>query len=130
LVNLGDFAPFLVAFNGTSLGHGRYSNTITSLTNEGDGGNQFGLGLLGNHAITDDIKLNWGIGYFRLVEEQFRNQDRYLGLEVDLGFTFQILENLAFETQFGYMWNGPAYDIGNRKVDNTFAWANFLTVSF
>jgi hypothetical protein len=150
LVQMGDFAPFLVAFNGVSLAHGRYSNSMTgwSYTDadmditpfQGDGANQFGIGLLGNHAITDDIKLNWGLGYFRLVEayryqgedDKLHTSGKYLGFEADLGLSFQILENLTFETQFGYMWNGDAYKWinGNRRPEGTFAWANFLSVSF
>jgi hypothetical protein len=103
-------------------------------------GNHWGIGLLGNHAINDDIKLNYGIGYFRLVESWHNNingfrQSKDLGFEIDLGATFQILDNLSFETQFGYMFNGSAYDGWNNNgvwsnAKDTFAWANVLAVTF
>jgi len=32
-----------------------------------------------------------------------------MGVEIDLGFTFKLLDNLDFGTSFGYMWNGGAY---------------------
>jgi hypothetical protein len=137
LVTMGDFAPFLVAFNGVTLGQGSTSDVLNGDAEDlDDPGNQFGIGLLGNHAINDDIKLNWGLGYFQLSEEWRRGDGRYLGFEVDVGATFQILENVSFETQFGYMWNGDVYRFrsadGRRwhRPDGTFAWANVLAVTF
>jgi hypothetical protein len=91
---------------------------------------------LGNHAINDDIKLNWGLGYIQRSEELGPRESRYLGFEVDLGATFQILDNVSFETQFGYLWNGDALRFRNanntrwQRPDGTFAWVNALTVSF
>jgi hypothetical protein len=158
LVQLGDFAPFLVAFNETTLGNGIHSNNLgwgyygNGQAANVDGSNygttnQWGIGVLGNHQITPEIKLNYGIGYFRLVHPTFaydvtngeREQSRDLGWEIDLGATFQILDNLTFETQFGYMFNGKAFDvplydggtyIGNAHAKDTFAWANVLAFTF
>jgi hypothetical protein len=140
-VTMGDFAPFLVAFNGTWSGNGYYSNTIAT---DYPWSGQFGVGLLGKHAINDDISLNWGLGSFWLAKQAWPGQSKYLGFELDLGASFKLLENVSFETQFGYMWNGPAFrytairnDIGNitgytlrPRPEGTFAWANFITVSF
>jgi hypothetical protein len=36
------------------------------------------------------------------------NRSEALGVEIDLGAAFQILDNLSFEAQFGYMFNGGA----------------------
>jgi hypothetical protein len=159
LVTMGDFAPFLVAFHNVTLGTGRHDNALPNggsredmisgnmIRDPDEGGmngeetgNQWGIGLLGNHNINDDITLNWGLGYFRLVNATYRNQSKNLGFEIDLGARFKILDNLAFETTFGYMLNGAAYKFwfddanGNRvlseKPDNTFAWANVLSVTF
>ncbi|MDR1109744.1 MAG: porin [Deltaproteobacteria bacterium] len=170
-VSLGDFAPFLVAYNGVTLGTGIWTNSLpgdprftsipTNLGISDPGGNaldfgltnHWGLALLGNHAINDDIRLNYGIGYFRLVSlpaigfdangnvRTYPNRSKSLGVEVDLGATFQILDNLSFETKFGYMFNGSAYrnsgyDPGTdaawygQKPKDTFAWANVLAVTF
>jgi hypothetical protein len=187
LVDLGDFAPFLVAHNSTTLGNGIYSNNLGWEVYE-DGGtfadcspaqnpesgdctwgnpgrgnglqNQWGIAILGRHQITPEIKLNYGIGYFRLVHPNVRwwidgggngntipywnvyqEQSRDLGWEIDVGATFQILDNLSFETQFGYMFNGKAYDQpqydattgefqGMKSAKDTFAWANVLSFTF
>jgi hypothetical protein len=164
LVNMGDFAPFLVAYNGQTLGTGTWSNSLVDdprVTDNGTLNNHWGIGLLGNHSINDDIRLNYGLGFFRLVSlpndpraagpagvgpyTGQPNRSKSLGVEIDLGATFQILDNLSFETQFGYMFNGGAYRnsrydpdaatgdpvaVIGRKAKNTFAWANVLSVTF
>jgi hypothetical protein len=117
------------------------------------GSNQWGLGLLGNHHINDDIALNWGIGYFSLVhpyaisipgltpqQRSHMNFSKSLGWELDLGVTIQLLDNLTFESQFGYFFNGAAFDryvatdVNGWAVwegaDNTVKWFNTLNVSF
>jgi hypothetical protein len=168
LVSLGDFAPFLVAHNSVTLGNGIYSNSFgwwfydvfdirdPELNNYSGLTNQWGIAILGNHQITPKIKLNYGIGYFRLVEpnarfnldrlgeEDWLTQSKDLGWEIDVGVTFQILDNLSFETQFGYMFNGKAFDaavfddagadrlhvVGWHKAKDTFAWSNVLAFTF
>jgi hypothetical protein len=100
---------------------------------------------LGNHEITPEIKLNYGIGYFRLVNpnyavrkknDQFALQSKDLGWELDIGATFQILDSVSFESQFGYFFNGSAFDYYDREHDiwrsarDTFAWANVLAFNF
>jgi hypothetical protein len=156
-IGMGDFAPFLVAYNNTTLGTGTWTNNVADnfgdpLNIDAGDTNHWGIAILGNHAINDDIKLNYGLGYFRLVSNPFDsnfltsginatpNTSKTLGFEVDLGATFQILDNLSFETQFGYMFNGSAYraswyDAGGvawygPKPKDTFAWANVLAVTF
>ena len=168
LIGLGDFCPFLVAFgyNGVGLGYPdslntfAYGNTpiISDLGIESPSGtNQWGIGLLGNHSVTDDIVLNWGLGYFALVEpinspfyrnaagniatsDRARNNKKDLGWEIDLGATFNLLDNLVFSTQFGYFFNGGAYDQFDYNgatntftwmdAKDTFAWVNYLNVAF
>jgi hypothetical protein len=162
-IGLGDFAPFLVAYNGISLGNGTWSNSVADsfgdpLGIDAGNTNHWGIGLLGNHAINDDIRLNYGLGYFRLVSLPYTNDwlragigpngatpntSKSLGFEIDFGATFQILDNLSFESQFGYMFNGNAYKQSQYRVingnitavyapkpKNTFAWANVLSVTF
>jgi hypothetical protein len=133
LVGMGDFAPFLVAYNEVTLGTGTWTNSLDSgAVGGGNLNNHWGIGLLGNHAINDDIRFNYGLGYFGLVSKQYVNQSKNIGFEVDLGATFQILDSLSFETQFGYMFNGSAYKaaVNDRSPKDTFAWANVLAVTF
>ncbi|MDR2405800.1 MAG: hypothetical protein LBE27_05460 [Deltaproteobacteria bacterium] len=91
LVDLGDFAPFLVAFNGQTLGNGQFSDVLGAGWMGGTGNsvfegwtpdgsvdaigynvgqkNQWGIGILGNHTIIPDkISMNYGLGYFRLAK--------------------------------------------------------------
>ncbi|MDL2227213.1 hypothetical protein LJB86_06125, partial [Deltaproteobacteria bacterium OttesenSCG-928-M10] len=106
--------------------------------NEGTMANHWGLTLGGNHAFTDDISMHYAVGYLALNEPNYRavnsvsvqgvrlaggagdadtvqlgygyaEQDKDLGFEIDLGFTFQLLDNLRFTTMFGYMFTGDAY---------------------
>ncbi|MDR0549242.1 MAG: hypothetical protein LBI10_07545 [Deltaproteobacteria bacterium] len=161
LVDMGDFAPFLVAYYGNTLPN-RVSNFAdinhynAGAVNSyglidrgilGNGNNHWGIGILGNHSLTDSIKLNYGIGYFELVEA-YRlgdllgirgGDDKDLGVEVDLGVHIQLMENLSFESQFGYMFNGNAYQNvyedrnGNfvfSDPKDTYAWVSALTVTF
>jgi hypothetical protein len=135
-IDMGDFAPFLVAYNAVTLGASVYSNDLTL-----DDAGHWGVGVLGNHSITDDISINYGVGFFRLAGQNYRDQSRNLGWEIDLGASFQILDNLAFQTKFGYMFNGDAYkrdladDPLNPNIDpgspkDTFDWVNVLAVTF
>jgi hypothetical protein len=153
LANLGDFAPFLVAYNGVTLGNGYASNSLGWFGYDDDYlpinipdnlTNHWAIAFLGNHEITPEIKLNYGIGYFRLVNpnyavnvnEKWVLQSKDLGWELDMGATFQILESVSFETQFGYFFNGSAFDYYDqgqriwRSARDTFAWANVLAFNF
>jgi len=76
------------------------------------------------------------------------DQDKDLGFEANLGFSFQLLDNLSFVTSFGYMFNGDAYKslrgynyavdaAGNESIkavwddpDDSYVWYNTLTFSF
>jgi hypothetical protein len=141
-VSMGNFYPFLVAYNSLALGAGYESNLLTDgysgisgndqlIGVRNDGGtdlnfantNHWAVAIMGNHAFTDDISINYGIGYFRLVSLppfalaangdviHSPNTSKSLGVEIDLGATFQILDNLSFSSKFGYMFNGSAYKV-------------------
>jgi hypothetical protein len=140
-ITVGDFSPFLVAYQISGFGYDNDNDGdgVDELINQG-GTNQWGLGLLGNHSITDDISVNYGLGYFSLVKSSFIvgpnntlvKGKRDLGIEIDLGFKFNLLERLTFETQFGYMFNGDAYKGATdaRSSKDTFAWLNVLQLNF
>jgi hypothetical protein len=165
LVNMGDFAPFLVAYYGNTLpnrvsSYNDFSawgagSAMVYLQDDrgilGDGSNHWGIGILGNHSFTDKIKVNYGLGFFRLVEPYWTKkwvrkefgvevptQDKNLGVEIDLGVHIDLIDNVSFESQFGYMFNGKAYknlEIKNDRLvfedpKDTFAWVSALTVSF
>jgi hypothetical protein len=138
LVDVGDFAPFLVAYYGNTLGGRVGENGPGTFTADIDRGilaggvNHWGIGVLGNHSFTDAIKFNYGVGFFELVNEYWEGQSKDLGMEIDVGVNIQLLDNLTFETQFGYLFNGKAFKDDNRDPDpkDTYAWLSALTFSF
>jgi hypothetical protein len=160
LVGMGDFAPFLVAYynvtlsgrigthGGGTYGQSMYGTNATrgSLGSSAGGGtrggttgpnNHWGIGLLGNHNFAKNIRFNWGIGAFRLVEETYRGQSKDLGVEIDVGIRVGLLQGVTFESQFGYMFNGEAWENGiqgnaasYRDAKDTYAWLNALQFSF
>ena len=104
--------------------------------NYGGAANHWGVTLAGNHAFTDDISMHYAVGYLALNNPNYRavnsmtvvgagaasdftdiavtpvsyiEQDKDLGVELDLGFTFQLLDNLTYTTMFGYMFTGDAF---------------------
>ena len=147
----------------------------TSFNNDTDA-NHWAIALTGSHAFTDDISMHYGLAYLALNKPNYRvaksaayddgldtwtiggynTQDKDLGFEVDLGFTFQLLDNLSFTSAFGYMFNGDAYkslkgykvtdaSTGQTAIDNgtgrnikavwegaddSYVWFNSVTLSF
>ncbi|MDR2140381.1 MAG: hypothetical protein LBR11_01060 [Deltaproteobacteria bacterium] len=157
LVGPGSFSPFLVAYGSCiGLGAGKFVNVLgdqdrRSSPKKYTVGNHWALALLGDHFLTKDIKFRYGLGFFRLVNPQGRhlvgrtaqNQPVYaddskdLGYEFDVGVIAKILDNLTFESHFGYFINGDAfkkYDenvpSSGQKAKDTFAWANALVFTF
>lgn len=148
----------------------------TTSFNNGTDANHWAIALTGNHAFTDDISMHYGLAYLALNKPNYRvatsgtvdtaaalnwggigytTQDKDLGFEVDLGFTFQLLDNLKFTSAFGYMFNGDAYkqlkgynvvkgngNTGNllengdsirarwTDADDSYVWFNSLTFAF
>lgn len=158
-------------YNAASIGRNR-----TVSFNNGTDANHWAIALTGNHAFTDDISMHYGLAYLALNKPNYRvatsgtvdgaaarnwsgigytSQDKDLGFEIDLGFTFQLLDNLSFTSAFGYMFNGDAYkelkgynvvkgagNTGNRleggdsirarwnDADDSYVWFNSLTFAF
>ena len=144
----------------------------TTSFNNGTDANHWAIALTGNHAFTDDLSMHYGLAYLALNKPNYRVvksagftgldiagdadmtvgsyavQDKDLGFEVDLGFTFQLLDNLSFTTAFGYMFNGDAFkelkgynwtvtssssgkmDAVWADADDSYVWFNSLTFSF
>jgi len=126
---------------------------IVSFNNDTDA-NHWAIAVTGNHAFTDDISMHYGLAYLGLTKPNYRvartaayndgiasgstagwnvgsytTQDKDLGFEVDLGFTFQLLDNLKFTSAFGYMFNGDAYKSlrGYRMTDASAGQTNMST---
>ena len=152
LVDFGSFAPFLVAYNTGDWNLGYYEGTATSRKNtksrtnaiatanelSGTGGgptgmaNHMALALMGAHAFTDDVTLQYGLGYLSLNQAQ-KGKKKDIGYEGDLGVKVQLLDNVSFTTNFGYLMAGKALEIeenGTKKKEDAYSWYNTLTFSF
>ena len=99
-----------------------------SSLNENTDANHWAVSLSGNHAITDDINVHYAVAYlslnnpnYRVVDSasyganpadaafKFKEQDKELGYEANIGVQLQLLDRLSFTTSFGYMMTGDAY---------------------
>ncbi|MDR1578214.1 MAG: hypothetical protein LBT86_08335 [Deltaproteobacteria bacterium] len=153
LVGAGSFSPFLVAYAGSGLiGPGTSVNNL-GLTGSGSPArfglnNHWALAIFGDHSVAKDVKVRYGLGYFRLVNPLGRHligldgagnpiladNSQDLGFEIDLGVITKLLDNVSFESHFGYFFNGSAFDQYNgttaAKAKDTFAWANALIFTF
>jgi hypothetical protein len=158
LVGGGSFSPFLVAYGSViGLGNGSRVNVLGDTSPNGRGVNKYkvnnhwAIAILGDHNFTKDVKFHWGLGYFRSVNARgrhligydsnldpiFANNSKDLGFEVDVGLIAKLLDNLSFESHFGYFKNGAAfkrYDAvtpgPGKKAKDTYAWANALIFTF
>lgn len=137
--------------------------------NYGTDANHWAVSLSGNHAFTDDITMHYAVAYLALNNPNYsvvnkanldangiitgrpsmHKQDKDLGFEIDLGFRFQLLDNLSLLSSFGYMFTGDAYKelrgynvvkdaAGNnvaakakwRDGDDSYVWYNTLQFNF
>jgi hypothetical protein len=134
LVDPGEgFYPFMIFYSGNGFLLGDADQSLE--------GNQFanhwGLSIMGNHKITDDITINYGLGHFRKVSNWFRMDGskiaRGLGTELDLGLTLNILNNLMYSTKVGVFFPGNYYKERFERDDyddNIWGWGHELIFYF
>ena len=112
------------------------------------------------HTFTPEIKMHCALAYMSLLHpnykvataynttdnlwSDYRTQSKDVGVEMDLAFNFNLLDNLYLTSSFAYMFNGDAYkslkhytEVGldeYRAVwtdpDDTYSWINTLTFYF
>ena len=158
LVDMGSFRPLIVAYGANTGPWGRADNAI-SLANQNAAGhdsvtsafdrfddrlpgyrntsNHWAINLNGRHAFTGDITMLYSVAYLAL-NKVLPGAKKDIGWEVDLGFNFQLLDNLNLNTTFGYLFTGGAFDgyedNPNRdqgyKAADAYSWYNSLTFSF
>jgi hypothetical protein len=141
------FAPLLVAYNATiSPGGGRQTSNVIDKANYGNlpGSNQWAVMVSGKHAFTDDISMNYAVAHMELVNATAKTadgkefQDKDMGYEADLGLEFKLLDNLTFNTSFGYLFAGDAFKVDadsgeyrpGRDAQDAYLWYNTLTFAF
>jgi hypothetical protein len=131
LVDVGEgFYPFVVFYQGHS--PARNSQSLEGSYYSGIGNNHWALALMGNHSLTKEVQLNYGVAHF----EKSKTRDgvaKDMGTEIDLGLTIQLLDNLKFSTKAGYFITGDYYKERYDRRDygkNIMAWGNELIISF
>ena len=147
----GAFAPFIVAY-GDGYGWGNATNAIAAAEELNNGGvngigldgpaNHWAIAITGAHAFTDDVTLLYGLCYLSLNKVSDTKYDstgnpvadtkgeKNIGFETDLGLKVQLLDNLSFTTNLGYLFAGNALKDENGDKENAYAWYNTLTFSF
>jgi len=151
------------------------NQTVNMVSNErwessnGDTSNHWALSFSGSQALSDDITFRYVASYLRLNKSNYRTLDSYLitapntfdtygyktqskelGVEIDLGLSVQLLDNLLLTSTFGYMFTGDAYQslkgykiespnsvTGHKKAqavwkdsNNSYGWFNTLSFFF
>jgi hypothetical protein len=133
LVTPGEaFYPFVVFYRGHNVPTGTFGSWGGQET-----ANHWAFALMGNHKLTPNITLNWGVADFRRARSTKLNDgtnvSKHLGTEVDLGLVFKFLEKVQFSSKIGVFNNGSYWK--ERYGDDNFsgttwAWGNELIFNF
>jgi hypothetical protein len=133
LVQPGEgFYPFVVFY----LNHTAPARRLATFGGK-ESPNHWAVALMGNHKITDNITLNYGVADFRrsrgvqLVDGS--QVSKHLGTEFDLGIVIKFLDNVQFSSKVGVFSSGPYYSqfYNNDVYDgNVWAWGNEIIFNF
>jgi hypothetical protein len=131
LVEPGEgFYPFAVFFQGTPLSSG--ARSFGSLMQP----NHWGIGILGNHKITDSFTVNYGVGSFykskSLKNAEGKDISKHMGTEFDLGFVAKLMDNIQFSSKLGVFSTGAYYKeaFGENNDSTVVGWGNEFIFSF
>ncbi|MDR2199878.1 MAG: hypothetical protein LBR53_10575 [Deltaproteobacteria bacterium] len=135
LVGPGEgFYPFVVFYLNHTAPAARLDN---KLFGGKESPNHWALALMGNHKITDNVTLNYGVADFRRTRgyrlSDGRSVSKHLGTEFDLGIVVKFLENVQFSSKVGVFSSGNYYK--ERYLNDVFdgtvwAWGNELIFNF
>jgi hypothetical protein len=99
--------------------------------------NHWALAIMGNHKLTENITLNYGIADFRRSRgAQLTNGtkiSKHLGTEFDVGIVIKFLKTVQFSSKIGIFDNGPYYKerfLDDNYSGTTWAWGNELLFNF
>ncbi len=67
------------------------------------------LGMHADFAVTDKLNLHSAIAWAQL-EDAESNMDKELGWEIDLGVSYNLMDNLTYSVDFGYFMTGEAFE--------------------
>jgi len=107
-----DFNPFLIATNDyTGLLNGDKNDYIgeSALGMVGNPG-ALALALYGIIPINDALTINAAIGSIWADDVGSTSYDDQVGMELDIGMKYKLLDNLTYSAQFGYMKTGDFFE--------------------
>jgi hypothetical protein len=127
------FYPFMIFYYGNNFLLGSGEKSLEGFQTP----NHWALSLLGNHKLTDDVTLNYGIAHFSKSKNFIRADgsaaSKSLGTEVDLGVVVNIYKNLQWYSKVGVFSPGKYYNesTGRDDLDKTiWGWANEFLFTF
>ena len=90
------------------------------------------LGVHGSFAVSDSLSVNSAIAYAQAEDEQTGWDDEY-GWEIDFGVVYDLMENLTYQVDFGYLMTGDffAEDAGSGlDAEDVYSLTHRLTMEF
>jgi hypothetical protein len=125
-----DHAPFLVAYGGGASINGYITGAAGVNGSLGNSNNHWMVGAWWDHNITEKMMVHAALGYFERLKSP-SGVNKFYGWEVDLGYTWNIMDGLRYTTMVGYFVPGKwhKYGTGN-SLGNAWAWKNQLQLSF
>jgi hypothetical protein len=126
----GDHAPFLIAYGGGATINGYNTSAAGVGGSLSNTNNHWMVGAWWDHNITEKMMVHAALGYFEKLKSPGGVNKSY-GWEVDLGYTWNIMDGLRYTTMVGYFVPGKwhKYGTGN-SLGNAWAWKNQLQLNF
>jgi hypothetical protein len=134
-----DFQPLYIATgpysNITTSQTGSYGGAMTNVTLSGlPAGSNTGAKayvLSADYQVDPQLALHGALG-LAYADKTASGVDDEFGKEFNLGMKYQIMNNLAYELHFGYLWTGDFFKAGanNYRTDDIYQIDHSLTLSF
>jgi hypothetical protein len=133
-----DYNPFLIA-TGDYFGllNGDKQSFLAAagagaLTGNGDTPGAIALALFGVLQASDKMSFNGAIGHVWADEPNAvaAGLDDKVGLEIDLGMTYKLMDNLAYTAQFGFLKAGDMLDEAFGDANDIYVLLHSLTMTF
>ena len=88
--------------------------------------------LFGGYKLTPKIAFDGSVTYAVATEKPLNYDSDKIGIEVDLGVTYKIYDNLSYYVAAGYLFAGDYWKgaVVNGKYDDNYVLLNKLTLSF
>jgi hypothetical protein len=80
--------------------------------------------------VSDKLSVNSALAYAQ-AESELQGFDDEYGWEIDLGMSYSLMDNLAYQVDFGYLMTGDFFDEGNTlDAEDVYSLTHRLTMEF